>query len=439
MVNILDIIDKKRYGGELNKEEIDYFISAYTKGELPDYQISSLLMAICINGMTFEETFNLTDAMLHSGDQIDLSSINGQVLDKHSTGGVGDSTSLALAPILAALGQKVAKMSGRGLGITGGTIDKLESIPGCRTDLSEKEFFDIVNKVGCSIIGQTKEVCPADKKLYALRDVTGTVACFPLIASSIMCKKIASGAKTILLDVKCGSGAFMKTVEDASTLANIMVKIGTMFNRNVGALITDMSQPLSMYCGNSIEVIGAIEVLDGLDTRLAKEVKEVAKKLLVLAGVYKTENEALLHVEEVINNGQAKQKFMDMIASQGGDISYLKDTSKFEIGKPYNVLAKEDGYVKKISTDDIGQAIVFLGGGRLKKTDIIDNSVGIKMNKSLGDKVNKGDVLLTIFHNGKGLNEAIELTSSAFEISSEKPEEEKIAFKYITKDGEIVY
>ncbi len=439
-MRMYDIILKKRYNKEsLKKEEIDFFVKGYTDGSIPDYQVSALLMAICCNGMTEEETFALTDAMLHSGDIIDLSAIKGVKVDKHSTGGVGDSTSLALAPILACLGLKVPKMSGRGLGFSGGTIDKLESIPNFDVSLSEQRFQQVVNECGCSIIGQTSDVAPADKKIYALRDVTGTVDCMPLIASSIMSKKLASGADIILLDVKFGSGAFMKTEEEAITLASLMVKIGENAGKRVGALITSMEEPLGDRAGNSLEILNIVELLKGVPSRLRNEVTEVAVKLLMLGNVATTEKQAEDMVNNVIKSGEAFAKFVEMVKLHGGDTSYIVDTSKFTLGEIKEVKAKESGYISKIDTESLGNACVVLGGGRLQKTDIIDNAVGIEMKARLGSLVERGDTLVAIYHNNKGLTEAETMIANAFTITAEAPEKAKIAAAYVDINGVYRY
>ena len=433
-MNIIDIIEKKKIKQELSTEEIYYFVNGFTNDEIPDYQMSALLMAIVLNGMTDRETFDLTDAMLHSGDIVDMSCIDGTVVDKHSTGGIGDSTTLALAPILACCGVYVAKMSGRGLGFTGGTIDKLESIPNFDTALSEEEFFDVVKRVGCAVIGQTANLAPADKKLYALRDVTGTINAIPLICGSIMSKKLASGAGTILLDVKYGSGAFMPTAEMATELAQKMVEIGTRAGKNIGALITDMDQPLSDHIGNSLEIIGIIDVLNGKQNRLYNEIKEVATRLLTLSGKYDADS-AQVAFQQAIDSGKALRKFAEMVSAQHGDESYILDPSKFVLGKQLPLYAQRDGVVSKIIASDIGNAVTVLGGGRLTKSDKIDFSVGVVMNVQLGSRVKKGDVLCTIYHNDKGLQRAQELLSNAITVDDSQVCPHKIAYAYVTKDG----
>jgi pyrimidine-nucleoside phosphorylase len=437
-VTILDIIEKKKNKSELTTAEIDFFVDGFTRGVIADYQISALLMAIVLNGMTDRETFDLTMAMLHSGDEVDLSVLGGIVVDKHSTGGVGDSTSLALVPILACCGVFVAKMSGRGLGFTGGTIDKLESIAGFDTSLSEEEFIDVVRRIGCSVIGQTSNLAPADKKMYALRDVTGTVESIPLICGSIMSKKLASGSDTILLDVKYGNGAFMKTKEAALQLATKMVDIGLRAGRRIGALITDMGQPLSDHIGNSLEILGIIDVLKGKRNRLYAELKEVAVCLLALTPLYDKESAAKA-IDEAINSGAAFAKFKEMVKAHHGDASYIDNPEKFKLGKVTKVLAQRSGFVSEMHTADIGRAVTMLGGGRLQKTDEIDFSVGVIMKCEIGSVVEKGDVLCEVYHNDKGLAEATQLLSQSIIIGDTKPQPHKIAYAYVGKDGVQLY
>ena len=437
-MTILDIIEKKKIKAELTTEEINFFVEGFTNGTIPDYQASSLLMAIVLNGMTDRETFDLTNAMLHSGDIVDMSHLGGTVVDKHSTGGIGDSTTLALAPILACCGVYVAKMSGRGLGFTGGTIDKLESIPGFNTSLTEEQFFDVVKRVGCAVIGQTANLAPADKKLYALRDVTGTVNSIPLICGSIMSKKLASGSDTILLDVKYGSGAFMPTPEQALELAQKMVQIGTLAGKRIGALITDMEQPLSDYVGNTLEVLGILEVLGGKQNRLYREIKEVAVRLLVLTGKFDAK-QAENAFQDAIDSGKALAKLAEMVQAQGGDASYILHPEKFVLGTEEVILASEYGYVDKIIAADIGRACTHLGGGRMTKEDVIDFSVGVVMNVELGSKVCKGDVLCRIYHNGKGVEQARQLLVNAIHIGDEPICTHKIAYAYVDKNGVELY
>ncbi len=437
-MTILDVIEKKKNKQELTTEEIRYFVDGFTNGSIPDYQASALLMAILLNGMTDRETFDLTDSMLHSGDIVDMSRLGGLVCDKHSTGGIGDSTTLALAPILACCGVYVAKMSGRGLGFTGGTIDKLESIPHFDTALSEEEFFEVVKRVGCAVIGQTANLAPADKKLYALRDVTGTVNSIPLICSSIMSKKLASGSDVILLDVKYGSGAFMPTKESALELAQKMVEIGSRAGKKIGALITDMEQPLSDFVGNALEVIGIIEVLKGAKSRLYREIREVAIKLLCLSGKF-NEKEAEIAFQDAIDSGRALQKFAEMVEAQHGDASYILHPEKFVLGTKVEVLAQSDGYVDSINAADIGRSVTLLGGGRMKKDEAIDFSVGVVMKVELGSAVKKGDVLCEVYHNEKGLSDAVSLLGKSIRIGANKPAAHKIAYAYVSKDGVTLY
>lgn len=437
-MTILDVIENKKNKRELTTDEIRYFVNGFTAGDIPDYQASALLMAILLNGMTDRETFDLTQAMLRSGDVVDMSRLDGIVVDKHSTGGIGDSTTLALAPILACCGVYVAKMSGRGLGFTGGTIDKLESIPHFDTALTEQEFFDVVKSVGCAVIGQTANLAPADKKLYALRDVTGTVNAIPLICSSVMSKKLASGADTILLDVKYGSGAFMPTPESALELAEKMVAIGTLAGKRIGALITDMQQPLSDHVGNSLEIIGIIDVLNGKKNRLYYEIREVALRLLALTGKYDLST-AETAFQQAIDSGKALDKFAEMVTAQHGDASYIYHPEKFELGRRDVVTADKSGYVTGMVAADIGRAVTHLGGGRMTKSDVIDFSVGVVMKVAIGSKVNKGDVICEVYHNGKGLAEAKKLISDAVFIGADKPAEHKIAYAYVDKNGTHLY
>ena len=438
-MNIVDIIEKKKIKRELTDEEIRYFVNGFTDGSIPDYQMSALLMAILLNGMTDRETFAMTDAMLHSGDIVDMSALGGTVVDKHSTGGIGDSTTLALAPILACCGVYVAKMSGRGLGFTGGTIDKLESIPDFDTALGEKEFFEVVKRVGCAVIGQTANLAPADKKIYALRDVTGTVNSIPLICASIMSKKLASGSDTILLDVKYGSGAFMPDPDSALELATKMVAIGTLAGKRIGALITDMQQPLSDHVGNALEIVGIVDVLNGKRNRLYSEIKEVAVRLLELTGKY-TLQTAEQAFQQAIDSGDALRKFVQMVAAQHGDESYIFHPEKFVIGTRDDVIADSDGYVTQMVAADIGRAVTRLGGGRMTKADVIDFSVGVVMRVAIGSRVCKGDVLCQVYHNnGRGLNEAKDLIRNAITIGDSEPAPHKIAYAYVDKNGVELY
>jgi pyrimidine-nucleoside phosphorylase len=398
---MVDVIAKKRDGKELTKEEIEFFVKGYTAGDIPDYQASSLAMAIYFQDMTDEERANLTMAMVESGDQIDLSEIEGIKVDKHSTGGVGDTTTLVLAPLVAALDVPVAKMSGRGLGHTGGTIDKLEAVEGFHVEISEQEFIDLVNKDKVAVIGQTGNLTPADKKLYGLRDVTGTVNSIPLIASSIMSKKIAAGADAIVLDVKTGAGAFMKTIEDSELLAHAMVKIGNNVGRNTMAIISDMSQPLGRAIGNGLEVKEAIETLKGEGPEdLTELVLTLGSQMVVLAKKAETLDEAREKLLEVIHNGKALEKFKVFLENQGGDGSVVDDVTKLPQAQyTFEVKAETSGYVSHIVADEIGVASMLLGAGRATKDDIIDLAVGLVLNKKVGDKVEAGESLVTIYAN----------------------------------------
>ena len=403
-MNIQDIIAKKRDKQELNKEEIYFFINEYTNNKIADYQASALIMAIYINGMSKEETLNLTLAMASSGDILDLSEI-GIVVDKHSTGGVGDKVTLILAPIIASLGVPVAKMSGRGLGYTGGTIDKLESIPGYKVNILEKEFIQNVKNIGISLIGQTMNLAPADKKIYALRDATSTTESIPLIASSIMSKKIAAGANKIVLDVTYGSGAFMKTKERAEKLADEMIEIGKLAGRETIAILTPMEEPLGKNVGNTLEVVEAIEALNGSIKNDVKEVVlELGSNMLKLAGKGNNLEENKRKMIENIKNGKALEKFKELVENQGGNISYIEDINKFEKAKyilPVIYEANNEGIVRKLKAEEIGKLSVFLGGGRIKKEDKIDTAVGITFNKKIGDKVERGEILAYIHANNE--------------------------------------
>ena len=397
-MRMYDIITKKRNGGELSADEIQFFVSGYISGAIPDYQVSALLMAIYFRGMTSTETTNLTMCMANSGDVVDLSSIEGVKVDKHSTGGVGDKTTLIISPIVAALGVKVAKMSGRGLGHTGGTIDKLESIPGFKTDLTREAFLKVVKDVGVSVVGQSGNLVPADKKLYALRDVTATVESIPLIASSIMSKKIAAGADCILLDVKVGTGAFMKTVDDALSLAKTMVEIGENVGRKTVALITNMDRPLGNAIGNSLEVIEACETLRGNGpSDLTETCLELAANMLHLAGKG-TLTECRQLALSAIKDGSAFEKLKSMVRAQGGDVSVLDDYSKFKSASvKYEVKSFRSGYITSMDTESIGRAAVILGAGRETKDATIDFSAGLVLNKKVGDFVEVGQPIATLF------------------------------------------
>ena len=421
-MRMFDIISKKKYGEVLSKEEIDYVIKGYTEGKIQDYQMSALLMAIYFKGMTYEETSLMTLAMADSGDRLDLSGIDGINVDKHSTGGVGDKTTLILAPIVAACGGKVAKMSGRGLGNTGGTIDKLESIPGFRTALTEEEFIKNVNETGLALTGQTGNLAPADKKIYALRDVTASVDSIPLIASSIMSKKIASGADAIVLDVKVGNGAFMKNMQDAEKLAKQMVMIGTNSGRNTIAVISDMNEPLGYAVGNALEVKEAVDTLKGRGPEDVVELcLELGAQMLIASEITDDRQAAVDMLKKSIEDGSAYAKFAEFVKRQGGDVSVLDDCDSI-INASYivNVVSENSGYVSSIQSELIGETAMILGGGRQNKGDDIDHSVGVVLSKKVGDKVDKGDVIATIYANDKDKIEAAnELIVKAFAIQKE--------------------
>ncbi|MCI8272805.1 MAG: thymidine phosphorylase [Clostridia bacterium] len=402
-MNILEIISKKRDAKELSKQEIEFFIQEYTKGEIHDYQAAALVMAIYINGMNDREITDLTLAMAHSGEILDLSRFGKNIVDKHSTGGVGDKVSIILLPIIAALGIPVAKMSGRGLGFTGGTVDKMESIPGYRTNVDIDEFIKNVEKVGISMIGQTMNLAPADKKIYALRDSISCVENIPLIASSIMSKKIASGANKIVIDVTVGKGAFMKNKEDAQKLSEQMVKIGKLAGREVRCVMTPMDEPLGYAVGNSLEVIEAINFLKGdMPKDLKEVVLELGSNMIALAGKGKNIEENKVKILETIENGKAYDKLIQMVKNQGGDISYIKDTAKFKKSKYISaVVTEKTGIVKEINAEEIGKLACYLGAGRINKEDKIEENVGIILNKKVGDRVEKQDFLAYICANNK--------------------------------------
>ncbi len=416
----VDVIIKKRDNLELTEEEIKFMVDGYTKGEIEDYQMSAFLMAIYFNGMTEAETTMLTKAMLYSGDVLDLSAIKGVKVDKHSTGGVGDKTSLVVGPVVGSLGIKVAKMSGRGLGHTGGTLDKLESIPGYDISLTEEEFIKQVNDINVAIIGQTAHLAPADKKLYSLRDVTGTVSSIPLIASSIMSKKLASGADCITLDVKVGSGAFMKNLDDATTLAKLMVKIGKNFGKKMTAILTNMDEPLGCAVGNSLEVIEAINTLNGNGPKDFTELCiEASADLIYESGYAKTLEEGKELALRQIENKEALKTFAKMVEAQHGDPSYIYNPDKFEKAKNVvEVKIDEDGYVEKIDALMIGNAAMMVGAGREKMSDKIDPSAGVVLSKKVGDKVNKGDVIAKIYANKDDVSASFNMIKDAFKISN---------------------
>jgi pyrimidine-nucleoside phosphorylase len=430
---MVDLIEKKRNGHELNKAEIDFIIEGYTKGDLPDYQLSAFAMAIYFQGMTQEERVNLTQAMVESGDQIDLSKIEGIKVDKHSTGGVGDTTTLVLGPLVASVDVPVAKMSGRGLGHTGGTIDKLEAVPGFHVEITNEEFIRLVNTNKIAVIGQSGDLTPADKKLYALRDVTATVDSIPLIASSIMSKKIAAGADAICLDVKTGNGAFMKKLEDAEELAKAMVEIGKGVGRNTKAIISDMSQPLGFAVGNALEVKEAIDTLKGEGPEdLTELCLTLGSHMVVLAEKANSLDEARAMLQEVIKNGKALESFKTFLSAQGGDASVADDPSKLpDASHKIEVPAKEDGYISEIVAEKIGVAAMKLGAGRATKESEIDLAVGIMLNKKVGDQVKKGDSLVTIHSNSEDVQEVMDIVYDSYSTVAEKVEAPTLIYKEI--------
>ncbi|SOB94133.1 pyrimidine-nucleoside phosphorylase [Ureibacillus xyleni] len=423
-MRMVDLIEKKRNGEELSTEEIRFFVNGYTDGSIPDYQVSSLMMAIYFQDMNDRERADLTMAMVESGDQIDLSGIEGIKVDKHSTGGVGDTTTLSLAAMVAAVGVPVAKMSGRGLGHTGGTIDKLESIKGFHVELSNEQFMKQVNEIGTAVIGQSGNLTPADKKLYALRDVTGTVPSIPLIASSIMSKKIAAGADAIVLDVKTGDGAFMKTYEDAKALAHAMVQIGNNVGRKTMAIISDMSQPLGFAIGNALEVKEAIDTLKGHGPKDLMELcYTLGSQMVVLGNKAASLEEARTLLEEVVQNGNALEVFKKFIIAQGGDASVVDDPSLLPQAKYKTELpAKQAGYIEKIEADDVGVAAMLLGAGRATKESTIDLAVGLVLHKKVGDSVQEGESLATIHSNTEDISEVVEKLYKHIIISKEPVE-----------------
>lgn len=433
-MRMIDIIDKKRDGKSLTREEIEFFVNGYTRGEVPDYQASSLAMAIFFQDMNDEERAALTMSMVNSGERIDLSDINGIKVDKHSTGGVGDTTTLVLAPLVAAVGVPVAKMSGRGLGHTGGTIDKLESVKGFNVEISEKDFIKLVNDNQVAVIGQSGNLTPADKKLYALRDVTGTVNSIPLIASSIMSKKIAAGADAIVLDVKTGSGAFMKTLDDAEALAHAMVRIGNNVGRNTMAIISDMSQPLGNAVGNSLELKEAIATLKGNGPKdLTELVLTLGSQMVVLAEQAESLDEARQMLVDAIKTGKALNKFKTFLSNQGGDDSIVDSPEKLPSAK-YQVefKAKKDGFITEIIANEIGVASMMLGAGRQTKEDVIDLGVGIVLNKKVGEHVEKGENILTIHTNTKKIDDILNKLDNSITIDS-KGEAPTLIHKIITE------
>ena len=433
-MDILEIIAKKRDKKELDKEEITFFVNEYTSGKIPDYQAASLIMAIYLNGMTKEETTNLTLAMANSGDILDLSKIASTVVDKHSTGGVGDKVSLILLPLIASLEIPVAKMSGRGLGFTGGTVDKLKSIPGYETEISEEKFIENIQKIGISMISQTLNLAPADKKLYALRDSTATVESIPLIASSIMSKKIASGANKIVLDVTVGKGAFMKNIEQAEKLAKEMIEIGKLANRETVCVLTNMDEPLGYAVGNNLEVKEAIEFLKGnMPEDLKEVVLELGAYMMKLAGKGEDiDNNKQLLLENIVNY-KAYNKFLELVNNQNGDISYIENPEKFENAKYIEpVYAEKSGSIEEIDAKKIGELACFLGAGRLKKEDEIDDTVGIVLNKKVGDVVEKNEVLAYIHANDNiKLRNVLDELKRVIKISNKSVNKNRVVFSVI--------
>ena len=431
-MRMYDIIQRKKAREELTEAEIRYLIAGYTAGDIPDYQMAALAMAIYFNGMTPSETAILTDAMMHSGDTVDLSRFGTFAVDKHSTGGVGDKTSLIVAPIVSALGGKLAKMSGRGLGHTGGTVDKLESIPGFRTELSAEEFLRQVEEVGMAVIGQSGDLAPADKKLYALRDVTATVDSVPLIASSIMSKKLAAGAHSIVLDVKVGSGAFMKTREDGEALARQMVDIAAACGRQAAALVTNMDIPLGSAVGNAIEVMEAVEILQGGgDRRLRSLCEALATEMLCLCQGWSPE-EAAARVTETVDSGAAFEQMCRWVAAQGGDAEYLRDVSRFPVAPAYEVCAPTDGYVTAMDAERIGIVGVSLGAGRATKEESIDFAAGIRLLKKTGDAVTAGEPIAVLYTNrAHAVEGATAAYLDAITIAAEAPAQQELIYTVV--------
>ncbi len=432
-MRMYDIIKKKRDGGELTREEIGFFIGGVTDGSIPDYQITALLMAIYFRGMTVRETCDLTFAVRDSGEKVDFSAIKGIRADKHSTGGVGDKTSLVVAPVVASLGLKVAKMSGRGLGHTGGTVDKLESIDGFRTTLSDEEFIGQVNGIGLAIVGQSKQFAPADKKLYALRDVTATVDSMPLIAASIMGKKLAADDDCIVLDVKTGSGSFMKSVEESRALARLMVDIGKSAGKKIVALITNMDRPLGYAIGNSLEVIEAVETLHGRGPEDLTEVcMTLAGRMLSLAG-YGTPEACMQMARRTLSDGSAFRKLLEAVGTQGGDPRLIEDPGRFPRAKfSFSVQSVSEGYIRRVDTEEYGLASLALGAGRNTAEDKIDFSAGIFLRKKTGDHVRKGEEIATLYSSDREkFAPAAAKLLAATEIGSERPEEEALVYDIV--------
>lgn len=429
-MRMLDLIRKKKTGQELTKEEIEFFVSGYVQNAIPDYQVSALLMSIWFNGLSLNETVALTNAMVKSGEVVDLSFINDVVVDKHSTGGIGDKTSLIVLPIVASLGVPIAKMSGRGLGFTGGTIDKLESIEGFKTELSLEQFKENVRRYGLCLVGQMGNLVPADKKIYALRDVTETVDSIPLIASSIMSKKIASGADAIVLDVKVGSGAFMKDIESAEKLAQVMVKIGKEMKRNTIAILSNMDQPLGNSVGNKIEVQEVVRFLrDNIwENDLYELSVEIATYMYLLSGKIDNLDKAKEKVIEVIRNKSAYNKFTEFVNAQGGNIESIE---KLDVKHQIDIVSEQDGYVKEINSEEVGIATMMLGAGRERKEDSIDHEVGVKLHVKIGDKISKGDKLFTIYSNKDNNDDVKTKLANSITITKEKVTKPPVIYKIV--------
>ena len=438
-MHMVDIIRKKRDGGALTDGEIDAVVRGCADGTIPDYQLSALMMAVCFQGMTARETARLTSAMAHSGDTVDLSGVDGVTVDKHSTGGVGDKTSLVIVPIAAACGVKVAKMSGRGLGHTGGTVDKMESIPGMRTAIGREEFLAIVNRVGCAVIGQSGNLCPADKKLYALRDVTGTVESIPLIASSIMSKKLAAGSDRILLDVKTGSGAFMKTQADAEALAREMVEIGAQVGRRTVALITDMDRPLGRAVGNALEIIEVCDTLCGRGPAdLTAMCMELSANMIYLGERAGTIERAREMAQAAVESGAAFRKLCEMVEAQGGDSVYLRDTPRFSLSPVQRVFkAAQSGWIVQADAEKIGRASVLLGAGRETKDSAIDFGAGIMLHKNKGDRVEAGEPLATLYAaDAERCAQGEGALHAAFAFGAQPPQKKPLILKRIQQEQE---
>ncbi|KOO44028.1 pyrimidine-nucleoside phosphorylase [Priestia koreensis] len=432
-MRMVDIIQKKRNGKELTTEEINFFVEGYTKGDIPDYQVSALMMAVYFQGMKSNEIATLTQAMVNSGETIDLSAIEGHKVDKHSTGGVGDKTTFIVGPLVASVGVPVAKMSGRGLGHTGGTLDKLEAIEGFHIEMTKEEFINNVNTHKLAVAGQTGNLAPADKKLYALRDVTATVDSIPLIAGSIMSKKLASGADGIVLDVKTGSGAFMKTLEDSEALAKEMVNIGNNLGRHTVAVISDMNQPLGFEVGNANEVREAVEVLQGKKVDDLRRLSlELSSHMAVIAEIFDTYEEAYKELEKNLDNGKAFEVFRSFVQAQGGNIDMIDDLSKLPQAKyQVEVKAEKDGYVSAIEAESIGIAAMYLGAGRATKDDQINHAVGITLKKKVGDEVKAGEAIVVLHTDDENPTDSIKKVQEAYEISNSKPEERPLIHNVI--------